>query len=1074
IDTAGDRIEQFDIAFNRDSEFFEIVYSVNNLNKAILKFKDTADFEQKDTYQVQVVARDKHGFGNNQEFTTSQIVTVTLNDLNDEAPVFTSNSTFTIDENTTAVTNLVTTDADANPSVTYSITGGADAASFAVTTDGVLTLTTAADYESGKTDYEVIVTANDGLNTTDQTITVTVEDINDNAPVFTSANTSTIDENDTTVTTLTTTDADTNPTVTYSITGGADASSFALTAAGVLTISGTDYESGKTSYEVTVTATDNDGANATPQTITVTIDDVNDNAPVFTSSAAVTIDENTTDIVTLVTTDEDANSTVSYSITGGADATSFAVDQATGVLTLKAKPDFENPADANTDNIYNVTVTVTDNDGDNETTQDISVTIKDTNDNRPVITSPDVFTVDENQLSVGTVTITDADGGSDDPDWKAFFIRGGADKDSFEIGFKTGVITFKEAPDYETKSSYSIIVHVSDGTLPETTQLITVNISNKNDNDPVFTSGAEAFFTADENQTAIGKLVATDADGDDLSFSLTGTNDVVIDSSTGVMTFATAPDYETKSSYSFFATVTDSERASVQEVNITINNKGDLISIADVTVDEEESAVFTVSLDAEAASNITLDYKAVAGTAQRGSDYSDSVDTGSLTIPAGSSSINFTIFTGVPDADDEETEYYDVVLSNIIGATFADATARVTITDNDSTVSVADASVNDGDRAETTVSIANASPLEVRVNWIASQESGDTAQRGSDFSDSTYSGTAVIPAGSTSVTIGLETFVPDNLDEEDETFTITLSNPVNAALGDKTATITIIDDDESPVFSSSATFTVNENQTAVGTVVATDGDGDTVTYSITGGSDASSFAINLTTGVLTFVTAPDYDDKASFSLTVTADDGNTNTTDQNITVNLNELDEVPPVFTTNGQYTADENQYTIGIATAVDPEGSAVTFTFGDGNSVIQVTEDGVLSFRTDHFEDGAPNYEGTGTYPFDGDYNTAVGCSGNGDDRYILIATDESGNSTEQRICVQINDIDEAPVFETDGQYTADENQFSIGTALANDPEGGEITYTIGDGNSVIQVTSASGILSFVTNHFEDGAPNY
>ena len=106
IDTAGDRIEQFDIAFNRDSEFFEIVYSVNNLNKAILKFKDAADFEQKDTYQVQVVARDKHGFGNNQEFTTSQIVTVTLNDLNDEAPVFTSDSTFTIDENTTAVTTL--------------------------------------------------------------------------------------------------------------------------------------------------------------------------------------------------------------------------------------------------------------------------------------------------------------------------------------------------------------------------------------------------------------------------------------------------------------------------------------------------------------------------------------------------------------------------------------------------------------------------------------------------------------------------------------------------------------------------------------------------------------------------------------------------------------------------------------------------------------------------------------------------------------------------------------------------------------------------------------------------------
>ena len=43
--------------------------------------------------------------------------------------------------------------------------------------------------------------------------------------------------------------------VTYSITGGADARAL-LTAAGVLTISGTDYESGKTSYEVIVTADD--------------------------------------------------------------------------------------------------------------------------------------------------------------------------------------------------------------------------------------------------------------------------------------------------------------------------------------------------------------------------------------------------------------------------------------------------------------------------------------------------------------------------------------------------------------------------------------------------------------------------------------------------------------------------------------------------------------------------------------------------------------------------------------------------------------------------------------------------
>ena len=115
---------------------------------------------------------------------------------------------------------------------------------------------TAPDYETDQRNYTITVTSSDGTNTSDQTITVTIDDVNDNAPVFTSSAAVTIEENKTAVTTLTTTDADTNPTVTYSITGGADASSFAVTEAGVLTISGTDYESGKTSYEVIVTAND--------------------------------------------------------------------------------------------------------------------------------------------------------------------------------------------------------------------------------------------------------------------------------------------------------------------------------------------------------------------------------------------------------------------------------------------------------------------------------------------------------------------------------------------------------------------------------------------------------------------------------------------------------------------------------------------------------------------------------------------------------------------------------------------------------------------------------------------------
>ena len=117
-----------------------------------------------------------------------------------------------------------------------------------------------------------------------------------------------------------------------------------------------------------------------------------------------------------------------------------------------------------------------------------------------------------------------------------------------------GVLTFASTPDYETKSSYSATVTASDGT-NSSTQDITVTVTNANDNSPVLTQVA---FSVVENQTGIG-TITTDDDGDTLSFSLSGTDasSMSINSSSGVLVFNSAPDYETKTSYS--ATVTASD-----------------------------------------------------------------------------------------------------------------------------------------------------------------------------------------------------------------------------------------------------------------------------------------------------------------------------------------------------------------------------------------------------------------------------------------------------------------------------------------------------------------------------------
>jgi len=74
-----------------------------------------------------------------------------------------------------------------------------------------------------------------------------------------------------------------------------------------------------------------------------------------------------------------------------------------GALTFKATPDFEDPADSNTDNIYNILVTATDS--TNTRVQTVTVTVTDTNDEAPVLTVNTPYSVAENTTAVGTVTL---------------------------------------------------------------------------------------------------------------------------------------------------------------------------------------------------------------------------------------------------------------------------------------------------------------------------------------------------------------------------------------------------------------------------------------------------------------------------------------------------------------------------------------------------------------------------------------------------------------------------------------------------------------------------------------------
>ena len=95
-----------------------------------------------------------------------------------------------------------------------------------------------------------------------------------------------------------------------------------------------------------------------------------------------------------------------------------------------------------------------------------------------------------------------------------------------------------------------------------------------------------------------------------------------------------------------------------------------------------------------------------------------------------------------------------------------------------------------------------------------------------------------------------------------------------------------------PVFVDLApTISVNENQTSITTVAATDADSDMLSFSLNGG-DAQELSIDSQTGVLVFLSAPDYETKATYQTNVVVSDGTTYTT-QTITIEIVDIAETP-------------------------------------------------------------------------------------------------------------------------------------------------------------------------------------
>ena len=499
------------------------------------------------------------------------------------APVITSGAAIEMPENSTATGYIATaTDADGD-TVGFSLSGGADKEKFAIVgNSGALSFLTAPDFETptssgDNNSYVVEISASDSSHSVTKQVTVTVTDIA-GAPVFTSSSSSSVPENSSDSGYTATAIDDEGDAVSYSITGGEDRDAFNIdSSSGVLSFSARpDFEDPADSdehndYEVEITASDS--INSVMQSVIIVITDVS-GAPAFTSSTAHTLAENSVVTGYVASATDDEGDTITFSLSEKGDGGLFNLDS-NGVLNFNEAPDFE-------DNNNSYVVEISASDGTHHSVaQRVTINVTNLNDNAPEMTSATSSTAAENNVATEYVASASDD---DEGDTITYSLSEEEDGNLFTLDSNSGVLSFKVAPDFEdNNNSYVVEISASDGP-HSVAQRVTINVTNVNEA-PVFTSGTS--INVKENGTATG-YIATVADPEDdiITFRLSGGIDqdqFNIDSSSGVLSFKAAPDFEgNHNSYVVEISASDGTRSVAQSITIVVVLFDVTVSSADV------------------------------------------------------------------------------------------------------------------------------------------------------------------------------------------------------------------------------------------------------------------------------------------------------------------------------------------------------------------------------------------------------------------------------------------------------------------------------------------------------------
>ena len=277
----------------------------------------------------------------------------------------------------------------------------------------------------------------------------------------------------------------------------------------------------------------------------------------FTSGTTASFAENGFGTAyTATATDADGDA-LSYSISGGSDASRFSINSTSGALSFNSIPDFEAPSDSNTDNAYVVSLQASDGNG-GTATQTVTVSVTDVVDSASTLTlttDADTFTptaastadqttaLDDTITGVSDDTLNDddvIDGATgtdranidmDDDDFGGF--SGGGSMQSVEIVTLSSSVGFDREFDATGVSGVTswVLNHSDEGVidlvdLPDTNASIAINEA-KDDFTLAWasTTGDQAvMLSMDDIGASATPVQATLAGIEDITVSVSGSN----------------------------------------------------------------------------------------------------------------------------------------------------------------------------------------------------------------------------------------------------------------------------------------------------------------------------------------------------------------------------------------------------------------------------------------------------------------------------------------------------------------------------------------------------------------------